>query len=448
MNSITTTAAEEQTTAVAETASEKLENGASQAVNRSLANGGAVQVMQRPMSAPVNRLPEPDYRAPTPPILALCCFQEPDSMLGRYVSQLASCLAERSQVEVHLFTRHLFDDLAPCVHHHAVGDPLEPNLLEQARIYAERVQELFRRQFPEEGRAVTLLGFDWQTVPVLTGLQPAGLRAAWLSLHSIEWQRSDMSNELSQHILELERVGLRSAQRVLVADETVAKLARELLPECEERVSEWRQVFPLLQLPPREDLDHGAVKARFNIGPIDPTILFIGDMDDRHGPDILMKTMPTLLRNNPQVRLILVGDGPLLWPMRVYARYLLLEHAVRVVGHLEGQPLFDLIQAANVIAVPSRENTEDWQIMAAWSLKRPVVTTHTIDYAFLEHEHNCVLTYPHENSCIWGIERLLFDPRLAEEIAANGHKLAHQRAGWNIVAAQLEELLGVAVATT
>ena len=80
----------------------------------------------------------------------------------------------------------------------------------------------------------------------------------------------------------------------------------------------------------------GAIKARYQVGPVDPTILYVGDLDTRYGPDVIVKAMPAILRNHKQARLIVVGDGDLLWPLRVYSRYLLLDYAVRLVGHLDG----------------------------------------------------------------------------------------------------------------
>ena len=47
------------------------------------------------------------------------------------------------------------------------------------------------------------------------------------------------------------------------------------------------------------------------------------------------------------------------------SRYLLLDHAVRIAGDLQGEPLFELIQAADIIAVPSRSSTPWWPILAA-----------------------------------------------------------------------------------
>ncbi len=143
-------------------------------------------------------------------------------------------------------------------------------------------------------------------------------------------------------------------------------------------------------------------------------ILYVGDLDERYGPDLLIKAMPAVLRHHQQARLVIVGDGQMLWPLRVYARYLLLEHAIRLVGHVTDQPMYELIQAADMIVVPSRESTPWWPILAGWAARRPVVATHDAARTLLEHEKDSVLVYPSENSIVWGIERVLYDAELAK----------------------------------
>src|SRR5262249_52108170 len=118
-------------------------------------------------------------------------------------------------------------------------------------------------------------------------------------------------------------------------DAGTAEVVRQVLPECADRTVCARERFPVHQF--RRDLDRGAVKARFEVGPIDPTILFVGDLEGRYGPDLLVKAMPAVLRNTPQARLIVVGAGDDYWPLRVYSRYLLLEHAVRLPGSVEAR---------------------------------------------------------------------------------------------------------------
>src|SRR5262249_14448589 len=81
-------------------------------------------------------------------------------------------------------------------------------------------------------------------------------------------------------------------------------------------------------------------------------------------------------RTPAQARVLVVGDGDLYWPIRVHSRYLLLDHAVRLPGHLDSDAVDELIQAADIIAVPSRDSTPWWPILAGWAAGRPVLATH------------------------------------------------------------------------
>jgi glycosyltransferase involved in cell wall biosynthesis len=134
----------------------------------------------------------------------------------------------------------------------------------------------------------------------------------------------------------------------------------------------------------------------------------------------------------------------LLWPLRVHARYLLLEHVVRLPGHVADQPLYELVQAADIIAVPSREQTEWWPILAGWAARRPVVTTHDMARSLdLQHEKDSVLVYPNPGSFVWGVERLLFDPTFAQTVAQRGRQKLDEKFGWASTARQIQELMGV-----
>lgn len=181
-----------------------------------------------------------------------------------------------------------------------------------------------------------------------------------------------------------------------------------------------RRVFPVAEF--ASELDPAVVKARYLVGPTDPMMVFVGDLDDRHGPDLLIRAMPAILKNHPQVRLVIVGDGQLMWPLKVMSRYMLLDYAIRIVGHVAGRDVRELIAAADVIAVPSRARTEDWQILAGWSARRPVVATHAVAASLCKHEEDSVLVYGNAGSCVWGIERILYDSELGRRIGQAGHQ--------------------------
>ncbi|MBY0522699.1 MAG: glycosyltransferase family 4 protein [Gemmataceae bacterium] len=389
----------------------------------------------------VNEVKAPDSSYPGPQTLAIFCYDRPDSAIGRHVSRTALALAERGTA-VHVFSRYDFDLTARGVCVDAVGECEGNTLIDQVHEFNSRVSNAFLKQFPVGCGPVALLGHEWSTIPTLSLLQATRNIDAILSLHSLERQRSDMTSILSRQIEEIEQLGLRQAKVVWIQEAAAGEAARQCVPECAPRITLARQAFPVHEF--QTNIDVAAVKARFDVGPIDPLILYVGDFDERHAPDVVMKSVPAVLRNHSQARFVFVGDGTLFWPMRVHARYLLLEYAVRLAGHVGGTALHELIQAADVVMVPSRAPTEWWQVQAAWAAKRPVVTTHEMVGGLqLRHEHNAVLTYPHESSMVWGIERVLFDAELAKNIGEQGYQLLEQRFGWGCVAEQLEELSGL-----
>jgi glycogen(starch) synthase len=373
--------------------------------------------------------------------LAVFCFLEPDSLVGRNVARTVAALA-RKHVPVHLFARHDFGDAVPGATVHAVGDCPGSDLVDAAQEFTKRACNAFLQHFAGGTNHVSLLGYEWSAVPALSLLRGVKNLGGLLALDSLERQRSDMGSELSRRIAAIEHTGLREARTVLVQNPAAGEVAKYWVPECADRLVPARQPFPLDQF--NAAIDPGAVKARYQVGPVDPTILYVGDLSHRYGPDLLVRALPAVLRNNKQARLIVAGDGDMLWPLKVYARYLLLEHAVRLPGSVEGRAMYELVQAADVVAVPSREPTPWWPILAAWAAKKPVLATHEAARGLVEHERDSVLCYPNENSCVWGIERVLFDADIARAIGARGQAKLEERFGWSCVADQVVELMGIA----
>ncbi|HEY3320775.1 MAG TPA: glycosyltransferase [Planctomycetota bacterium] len=376
--------------------------------------------------------------APRRAVLAVFCYYDPQCAIGRYVARVAPQLGA-NQTRVHLFSRKPFNLNAPGVLEHIVASGESANLLESAEQFANCALAEFETQCAAEGSNVTALGFEWVSVKILQELAKRRHAPGLLSLHSLECQRSDLSSPLSRSIQSIELQGLEKAQAILIHNSATAGAAGKLLPPCKDRLVQVASTFPIDEF--SSGLDAGEVKKRYQVGPIDPTVLFIGNLDERHGPDIMMKSVPGVLKNHPQARFIFVGDGKLIWPLRVHARYLGLEYAVRLVGHLEGKPLRELVEACDVMCVPSRERTEDWPIFAAWAAKKPLVVTHQGAGTLVKHEQEGVLVYAQENSCVWGIERYLFDEKLRKKCSEAGNKKLIESCDSARATLQLEELI-------
>ena len=56
-------------------------------------------------------------------------------------------------------------------------------------------------------------------------------------------------------------------------------------------------------------VDVGEVRRSFNVGPLDPTVLFVGRFSWDDGPDLLMDAIPSVLEHRPDAKVLFVGDG-------------------------------------------------------------------------------------------------------------------------------------------
>jgi glycogen synthase len=375
------------------------------------------------------------------PVLALFCFEAPGSAVAGRLEPLLAALATRG-ITVHLFVPRAFPLATPGATIHVLGECRELDLVAQVQEFGRRAGNAFLRLFRSPAAPVTLMGLDWSAIPPLTLLHGIKNLDVLLCLNSLERQRSDMTSEISKQIEEIELSGLRSARGILAWDPATAECARHVWSGCGERILDMPALFAAEEF--NGAIDSAAVKARYQIGPTDPTILYVGDLQERYGADLLIKAMPTVLRRHPQARLIVVGGGDLYWPLRVYSRYLLLDHAVRLPGSVEGTALNELVQAADLVVVPSRQATPDWPVLAAWAARRAVVASHEAAPQLVVHDQNGVLVYPTMDSCAWGIDSLLSDPQRLRTLAETGHQQLMTRCGWSGLAAQIHELMACA----
>ncbi|NQU21643.1 MAG: glycosyltransferase family 4 protein [Candidatus Nealsonbacteria bacterium] len=375
-------------------------------------------------------------------VLAMFCYEEPDSVVGRFVEQSARALAKR-QMPVHIFSRHAFELDTPGIHCHPVGVCQRNGLIQSVHEFTRRASNSFLRMFHDASDGITVMGHEWSAFPAVSLLHGIKNIRSTVSLHSMERQRGSVGSGAAEWIEETELAALREASSIIIHNPGTAEVVRDCVPECADRIVDACSEIPMAGF--RFDVDPAEVKQRFSIGPVDPTILYIGDLDERYGPNLLMKAMPAILEEHGQARCIFVGDGELLWPLRVFSRYLLLDHAVRISGHLADHELYELIHSADVIVVPSIDATPWWPIEAAWAASRPVIATREAAPTLLEHEQNCLLVEPNEHDLAAGIDRVLSNPLLAQAIAREGHIKLDDRYSENKVIAQIEEAIGVQI---
>jgi len=259
------------------------------------------------------------------------------------------------------------------------------------------------------------------------------------STHSTEKMRivGEMDKE-SEKIYRLERLMAQISDRVIAWNPIAyKKICKDfLIPE--NKVTLIYDGFGYKDF--RGVSDPGAIKKRYDIGPLDPLILFVGELSEANGPDILIKAIPTLLERYPNLHFVFVGDGDLMWSLRIYAHYSYIEYAVRFLGHKEGKELYELFQASDMVVIPSRKVSTPYQILAAWSSEKPVVATYEGSFGLIHHENDGIMVQDNPDSIRWGIEKIVSDWEYGHLIAKNGWRRIRNTFSWSGVAGKVEKV--------
>jgi glycosyltransferase involved in cell wall biosynthesis len=102
--------------------------------------------------------------------------------------------------------------------------------------------------------------------------------------------------------------------------------------------------------------------------PIARSALFVGELSQRKGVDVLLEALPGLLQHVESV--VIVGDGQLRSAVADAARRL---EKVHYLGYLEGQRLVDAFASAGVVVAPSRKDPAPLVASEALAAGRPLV---------------------------------------------------------------------------
>lgn len=124
---------------------------------------------------------------------------------------------------------------------------------------------------------------------------------------------------------------------------------------------------------PRSTASSVRVRAMVGAGPDQPLVVSVGRLHPQKGHDTLIDAAALLARRMPEVRVVIVGDGPSADSLAGQVRHLGLEDVVALVGsHSCGA---DVLAVADVVALAS--HWEGWPLVVAEAVQlgRPVVAT-------------------------------------------------------------------------
>jgi len=360
--------------------------------------------------------------------------------MASHVTELAAALERKGQ-EVHVFTRLGHNqphyERLDGVHYHRCPFDLNADFVEEILSFC---RSLTHHVFSTEdyiGAFDLVHGHDWLTGPALTWIKwGRGRRTVW-TVHASEYGRcgNRFFGGNSERIRHLERETAWVADRVLAVSNAIRgelmwmyELPGDKIRVVHNGVSphKWARW-----------LDPGAVKGRYGIGPLDPTVLYTGRMAYQKGPDLLVETVPKLLLSHGNAKFVFVGDGEMRPYLEGRAHASGCAGACRFVGYSPEEELINLYNACDAVCVPSRNEPFGIVVLEAWSAGKPVVVTHSGGPdEFVWHDVNGYLVYQHPESIAWGLGTLMRDWEHARWMGNNGRVAVETTFNWDRIADQ------------
>lgn len=162
--------------------------------------------------------------------------------------------------------------------------------------------------------------------------------------------------------------------------------------------------------------------------PAEPRILCLGTLSPHKGFDLALRALPALLARFPGLRVTIAGEGPARCDLERLAAAEGVRGAVDFVGPIPHREVFPRIEAATVVAVPSRRESFGLVALEAALMRRPVVAARTGGLAeVVAHGETGLLVEPESSEALAGGIALLLERReLAEEMGAAARRRARR----------------------
>ncbi len=350
--------------------------------------------------------------------------------LANAATNLAETLVKQNH-EVHYFTRGNIPDQAINGVNYHYCRPAGNNIIEYCNNMSDSMVGQFRT-YDQGGRFDFLHFHDWHPVQALHQLQD---RNTILTYHSTEYGRN--GNQFGdwwefREISGKEWYGGLIAKRVTAVSATLRNEVMTLYNVPDEKC----EVIPNGIVPRsyRADIDPGEVKASYGIHPYAPLVLFIGRLVYQKGPDLLIEAIRKVCQHRGDAKVVVAGEGG----MKQYLQERAKDLPVNFVGYIPDSEYIRLLNAADVVVIPSRNEPFGLVLLEAWSAEKCVVASNVgglsenID-AFV----NGIKVDVDPDSIAWGINAMVDEPWNAGALGMRGRSKVDRLFLWGPIVQRL-----------
>lgn len=354
-----------------------------------------------------------------------------------HVSELSEALAKRGN-EVHIFTRRGdFDsyDRINGVHYQRVEEDSSGDILKQMAMMSDAMYDRFVKVQKIYGNFDLVHGHDWHPVQALKRMKKEYSIPYVLTMHSTEWGRCG-NNFGNKGISHLEWMAGYESAEIIVTTQKMKKELKQIYSIPETKIS----IIPNGMIPGKimKVIDSGSARKEYGLKFGVPVVLFCGRMSYQKGPDLLVEAIPHILKNRKDVAFIFAGEGEMMHTCEEKAKKLKINNACRFLDYIPAMEKEKLINACDMVCVPSRNEPFGVIVLEAWDAGKPVVATEAV--SIIRNFEDGLLAYIQPESIAWCINRLLKNPKEMKELGEAGQRRITEEFSWERIAGETEEV--------
>ena len=171
-------------------------------------------------------------------------------------------------------------------------------------------------------------------------------------------------------------------------------------------------------------------------------ILSVGYLIERKGFEYLIKAMENVLKVHNNVKLMIVGSGPLETKLKTLIKDLILENNIQIISNVTDEGLLKLYNSSDIFVLPSivdsEGNTEGLGVvlLEAMACKIPVIGSNIGGIPDIVHngETGLLVLEKDKLEISRAIIKLIENENLRERISVSGYKMVKKHFNWDIIA--------------
>ncbi len=275
----------------------------------------------------------------------------------------------------------------------------------------------------------------WRRILPVVATQLRGARVSWVHAH-FGWEASGVAQAIAS-FLGTGWSFTAHANDIYVRNEHLGRKLRQashLVTVCQYNVDQLRSQYSYV--PDIDVVVCGVLQptGNGNAPPTEVDVLGVGRLVEKKGFDVLIEACAQLVKERPELRVEVIGDGPEREPLHLQIANHGLEANVRMVGDLSHSEVLERMERSAIVCLPARiagdGDRESMPVVLKEAMVRgvPVVASDvTAIPEMVDDRVGRLVPADDVDALTAALDELLGDEQLRSELGAAGVERVHQR---------------------